>query len=470
MKSTSPILFRRWTLGVSLSLVLCTMSLAADSLRPHIVLIVADDLGYADVGFMGAKEIKTPHLDKLAAGGAILDSFYVQPVCSPTRATLMTGRYPTRTGVYTIVRPHSKWGLPLEERTLAVALREAGYQTAISGKWHLGEYIPDYQPTRRGFDQQYGHFFGALDYFTKMRETTRDWYRNDQPCADEGYSTHLLAREACRVVRERDKAKPLFLYVPFNAVHGPYQVPDSYLKPYGQFTGTRQKYAGMVAAMDEAIGQIVAALEEAGIRKETLIVFSSDNGGPSPGQITDNGPLRAGKGTIYEGGVRVCAFANWPGQIPAGSHVKEPIHMVDLFPTLVKLAGGSLTQKLPLDGLDVWPTITRGAKSPHDAILLCAQPNKAAVRAGDWKLLLNAANNADDESTAPATESSKKKKSAKKAKAKANATSENIQLYNLADDIGEQKNLATQHPQRVTELRAKLASFLNESVKPGNPD
>lgn len=146
------------------------VSLSAANSKPNIVMILADDLGYADVGFMGAKEIKTPHLDKLAAGGAILESFYVQPVCSPTRSCLMTGRYPTRTGVYTVVRPHSKWGLPLEERTLAVALREAGYQTAISGKWHLGEYQTQYQPTRRGFDQQYGHFFGALDYFTKLRD------------------------------------------------------------------------------------------------------------------------------------------------------------------------------------------------------------------------------------------------------------------------------------------------------------
>ena len=435
--------------------------------KPNIVYILADDLGYADVGFMGSKEIRTPEIDKLAAGGAILESFYVQPVCSPTRSTLLTGRYPTRTGVYTVVRPHAKWGLPLEERTLPVALREAGYHTAICGKWHLGEFETAYQPTRRGFDEQYGHFFGALDYFTHLRDGERDWYRNDQPNADEGYSTHLLGREACRVIRERPMDKPLFLYVPFNAVHGPYQTPNSYTAPYPQLKGTRQKYAGMIAAMDEAIGQIVAALDETGIRKNTLILFSSDNGGPGPGTITDNGPLRAGKGTIYEGGVRVCALANWPEQIKAGTRVTEPIHAVDCFPTLVKLAGGSLEQKLPLDGLDVWSTITQGAKSPHDAILLCAQPNRAAVRSGNWKLMVNADAPADD---SPAKSDGGKAKAKKKAAKKAQANSGLVQLYNLAEDVGERQNLAAEQPERVAELRAKLDAFLKDAVTPGSQE
>ena len=341
-----------------------------------------------------------------------------------------------------------------------MALREAGYHTAVCGKWHLGEFQKEYQPTQRGFDEQYGHFFGALDYYTKLRDGQRDWYRNDQPCDDEGYSTQLLGREAARMVRERPHDKPLFLYVPFQAVHGPYQVPDSYLEPYAQMKGNRQKYAGMVTAMDEAIGQIVAALEETGMRDNTLIVFSSDNGGPSPGTITDNGPLRAGKGTIYEGGVRVCALANWPEHIAAGSHVAEPIHMVDWFPTLVKLAGGSLDQKLPLDGLDVWPTIATGARSPHDAILLCQSPTRAAVRSGDWKLMvgMNPPN---------ADQAGAKKKNAKEKAATGGA---NVQLYNLATDLGEKHNVAADHPQRVAELQAKLAALLNDAVKPGNPE
>ncbi|GIW93894.1 MAG: N-acetylgalactosamine-6-sulfatase [Pirellulaceae bacterium] len=423
--------------------------------RPHIVFILADDLGYADVGFMGSREIQTPHLDKLAAGGVVLESFYVQPVCSPTRAALLTGRYPTRTGVYTVVRPNAPWGLPLNERTLADALREAGYHTAICGKWHLGEYQEAYRPTRRGFDEQYGHYFGALDYFTKLRNGRRDWYRNDQPCADEGYSTHLLAQEAVRIIKERPQNKPLFLYVPFQAVHAPYQVPESYLEPYRHLEGNRQKYAGMVTAMDEAIGKIVAALEECGMRQDTLIVFSSDNGGPSPGRITDNRPLRAGKGTIYEGGVRVYALANWPGRLPAGRRTSEPIHIVDWYPTLLKLAGAPLEQPLPVDGLDIWPVLAEGARSPHDAILLCQSPSRAAVRSGDWKLIVNRAQNEIPGGSTTA-------------RSRATANRATTELYNLAIDISETNNLASQEPDRVAQLQQKLAAFLKDAVKPGN--
>lgn len=419
----------------------------AASDKPNIVHIIADDLGYADPGFNGGKEIQTPNLNGLAKSGAVLSSFYVQPVCSPTRASLMTGRYVAHTGVYTVIRPHATWGLPLAERTLAQALGEAGYQTAITGKWHLGEFQPDYLPTKRGFDQQYGMWFGAIDYFTHMRDGDLDWHRNDQPCKDEGYSTHLIAKEACHFIRKRDASKPFFLYLPFNAVHGPLQVPESYLKPYGNLTGKRKTYAGMLAAMDEAVGQVVAALEEQGIIDNTLIVFSSDNGGPSPGTVTDNGPLRAGKGTIYEGGIRVCAFARWPGKIPAGKVIDEPIHIIDWFPTLVKLAGGSLQQKLPLDGKDIWPVLVDGAKSPHDALLLSGvTPGHAAVRAGDWKLIQSP--------------SGKKQKS----------TEGGYQLYNLANDIGEKNDLAAMKPEKMIEMKAMLKRLLKDAVPSGSPN
>lgn len=405
--------------------------------KPNIVYILADDMGYADAGFNGCEDIKTPNLDKLARGGVNLKSFYVQPVCSPTRAALMTGRYATHTGVYTIVGPNAPWGLKLEERTLAQALREAGYETAIVGKWHLGEFEPAYRPTQRGFDHQYGPWFGMIDYFTHLRNQQLDWHRDDQPIKDEGYSTHLLAKEACRLIREKNPAKPLFLYLPFNAVHVPHQVPESYLRPYENLKGVRRTYAGMVAAMDEAIGQVVAALDEKGIRTNTLIIFSSDNGGPSPGSVTCNGPLRAAKGTLYEGGMRVCACVNWPGHIPAGAAINEPLHAVDWFPTLVKLAGGSLKQKLPLDGLDIWPVLTRGAKSPHDALLLCAtQPGHAAIRMGDWKLIASEDANADE-------------------------------LYNLASDLGEQNNLASDQPEKVKELRARFEAAVKNAVPSG---
>ena len=419
--------------------------------KPNIVFFLIDDLGYADCGFNGGQEIRTPNIDKLAYGGAILESHYVQPVCSPTRAALMTGRYATRTGVYTIVRPGAKWGLPLSERTLANALHEAGYETALTGKWHLGEFDRGYLPTSRGFDHQYGHYFGAIDYFTHIRDGSHDWYRDDKEVPEEGYSTHLIAKEACRLIAERNKAKPLFLYVPFNGVHSPMQVPDSYLQAYPGLSGPRLQLAGMLEAVDEAIGQVVDSLEKAGLRENTLIVFSSDNGGPKPGTNT---PLRDYKGSIYEGGVRACAFANWPGRIPAGQKIKEPMHVIDWYPTLVKLAGGSLDQKLPIDGLDVWPMLIEQAGSPHDAILSVQAPTRAALRMGDWKLISR--ENADSDSASTDPPKGRAKKSQK--------GSDPIELYHLVTDIGETTNVAHKEPERVALMKAKLAEFLKDAV------
>jgi len=200
---------------------------ATGATRPNVVFILADDLGYADCGFNGGKQIRTPHLDKLAAAGTVLESFYVQPVCSPTRAALMTGRYPMRHGLQVgVIKPGAPFGLPLGERMLPAALREAGYHTVICGKWHLGDFERAYWPNARGFDHAYGHLFGALDYFTRTRNGILDWYRNGERLQEEGYNTHLIAREAVKVVQAHDGKKPLFLYVPFNAVHTPLQVPD----------------------------------------------------------------------------------------------------------------------------------------------------------------------------------------------------------------------------------------------------
>jgi len=363
----------------------------------------------------------------------------------------MTGRLVSHTGVYTVIRPNAPWGLPLAERTLPQALREAGYETAIVGKWHLGEYKPEYRPMQRGFDHQYGLWFGMIDYFTHQRDSIPDWHRDDQPCNDEGYSTHLIAREACRLIRERNPAKPLFLYLPFNAVHSPHQVPDSYTESFTNLTGVRKTYAGMVAAMDEAVGQVIAALEEAKIRDNTLIIFSSDNGGPNPGRVTDNGPLRAGKGTIYEGGIRVCAAVNWPGHVPAGKTVAEPVQGVDWYPTLLKLAGGSLEQKLPIDGKDIWQVITAGAKSPHDALLLCGtRPQVRAIRKGDWKLLAGASERDAEQST------------------EESGFTPQVQLFNLANDLGEQHNLAGEYPEKVKELLVQLDGLMKDAVVPGD--
>ena len=421
------------------------------SSKPNIVYFLIDDLGFADCGFNGGTDIRTPNIDKLAKEGAILKSFYVQPVCSPTRAALMTGRYATHTGVYNVVRPGAPWGLPLAERILPQALKEAGYSTSICGKWHLGEFNSAYQPTKRGFDRQYGHMFGAIDYFTHMRDGKQDWYRDDVAIQEEGYSTHLVAKEACRLIKNKPVDKPMFLYVPFNGIHGPHQVPENYKEPYQNLPKLRQTIAGMLSAVDEAIGQITAALVDAGLRENTLVIFSSDNGGPAPGKATMNTPLRAGKGTVYEGGIRVCAFVNWPGRIKAGITVNEPMHVVDWYPTLVKLAGAPVEQKLQPDGLDIWPVLTQGAKSPHDAILLVGnKPGVSAIRMGDWKLLLNASDRDAEDQVGDQK-----------------GTGE-IELYNLADDISESKNLADAQPEKVKGMRTRLDAMLRNAVLPGD--
>ena len=423
--------------------------------RPNVIYLLADDLGFTDVGFHGS-EIKTPHLDKLAAGGAKLEAFYVQPVCSPTRAALLTGRYPMRHGLQVgVVRPWAQYGLPLEERTLPQALQEAGYFTAICGKWHLGHFQRAYLPTHRGFSHQYGHYNGALDYFTHDRDGGHDWHRNDKESRDEGYTTTLLGDEAVRLIEQHETSRPLFLYVPFNAPHTPLQAPKEYLDRYADIADTKRRtYAAMVSCVDDQVGRIVAALEKRGMTKETLIAFSSDNGGPL-GSGATNGHWRAGKGTLYEGGVRVCAFANWPGKIAAGAIVKEPLHIVDWYPTVLKLAGVSLEQKLPLDGRDAWPTIAAGKPTPHPELLLNTTPANGAIRAGDWKLVVGG-NRSEVDGTSTTN----------KGKGKKGSASDSVELFNLADDPYEKTNLADKQPEKVKELSARLEAYAQAAVPP----
>jgi arylsulfatase A-like enzyme len=476
--TTPPIL--RTLIASTVTLVASAVALAAPApaptpaaAKPNIVFLLADDLGSHDVSWRGS-EIKTPNLDKLAKAGTRLEQFYVQPVCSPTRAALLTGRYPFRHGLQTgVVRPWAEYGLPLEERTLPKALKEAGYETAIVGKWHLGHFRPEYLPTRRGFDHQYGHYNGALDYFTHVRDGGFDWHRDDKENRDEGYSTELVGREAARLVRERDKAKPLFLYVPFNGVHAPYQVPDRYAEAYGQFQGKRRTYAGMVTAVDDAVGVVVKAIEDQGLTGNTLFVFSSDNGGPQPGKITSNGPFRAGKGTLYEGGVRTCAFATWPGHVRPGAAADAPLHMVDWYPTLLKLAGASAEQPLPVDGRDLWPALTAGAPSPHELIVLNAAPNAGAVRAGDWKLVLNGTDRGaedDDGDAAPAAATRPARRAGKAAGAEPAAGADRVELFNLATDPREKSDLSAKEPAVVQGLREQYDAVAKEAVAPkGRP-
>jgi arylsulfatase A-like enzyme len=449
----------RYTLFVAMLVLLgAAAAVAADrpAKPPHVVFFLADDLGWSDVGFHGG-EIRTPNIDRLAAGGARLEAFYVQPVCSPTRAALMTGRYPMRMGLQVgVIRPHAQYGLPLEERMLPQALRDAGYTTAICGKWHLGLHEPAYLPTHRGFDHQYGHYVGALDYFTHERDGGFDWHRNDKVCRDEGYTTVLLGDEAVRIVEQHDPARPLFLYVPFNAPHTPLQALDEHLKLYDHIADPkRRKYAAMVHCVDEQIGRIVAATEKRGMTEDTLFIFSSDNGGPIQLGAT-NGKLRAGKGTLYEGGVRVTALANWPAQIQPGTVVNAPLHIVDWYPTLLNLARASSDQPLPVDGRDIWPVLTAGAESPHDEILLNAAPAGGAIRAGNWKLVLRGDRSAVDEASARPNNNRRP------------AAREGVELFDLSRDLEEKQNLAAEHPQQVERLLARLANYQQQAVPPRN--
>lgn len=416
---------------------------------PHIILMMADDLGWQDVGFHGSR-IKTPHLDELARRGVRLEQFYVQPVCSPTRGALLTGRYPMRLGLQCgVVRPWATHGLPLDEQTLPEGLKKAGYLTAIVGKWHLGHHRPEFLPTRRGFDQQYGHYNGALDYFTHIRDGGHDWHRNDKRNDDPGYTTDLIGMEAARLIKEHTsfaKDAPLFLYIPFNAPHTPLQAPQELIeRQQGQPNKKRQIYAAMVTSMDDAIGRILKAASAHLPSENTLIFFCSDNGGMN--MFGSNGPLRGGKGRLYEGGIRVPAIISWTGKLKPG-RVGEPLHITDLYPTLLGLAGVKVDQKKALDGKDAWPTISAGAPSPHPVILHNVTPFHGALRMGDWKLVHNGG-------------------------VSANATSHRgphtWELFNLKDDPFEKTNLATQEPEVLQDLRRKLKEFANAAVPPHIP-
>jgi Arylsulfatase A and related enzymes len=451
---TSPL--SRW-LAFAIMLVLPGVSRAtSEPLRPNIVFIMSDDQGWGDVGYRGS-EIQTPHLDRLASEGVRLEQFYTQPLCSPTRAALLTGRYPIRYGLQVgVVRPHARYGIPAEERTLPEALREAGYRTAMVGKWHLGHSRREDLPTSQGFEHHYGLYTGNFDYFTHRRDGGLDWHRNEQPVEEPGYATDLLADEAARLIREHDSTRPLFLYVAFNAPHTPLQVPENYSARYAQWPERRRLYAGMVTAMDEGIGRILAALDERGLRENTLIVFCSDNGGPKPGEIADNGPLRAEKGTYYEGGVRVPALAVWDGKLAPGTSNESLVHIVDWFPTLLRLAGAPSEQPTPIDGIDLWPTLTTGAVSPREEILINIGVAGAAVRVGPWKLVVNGQIRDGLEGGTETPERRELKRRAFEAP--------QVELFNLERDLAEQTNLAAEHPEIVARLQARVAAYEREAV------
>jgi arylsulfatase A-like enzyme len=421
----------------------------AKSAKPNILYIVADDLGWKDVGFNGS-EISTPNIDKLASQGAKLTQFYAQPMCTPTRACLLTGRYPFRYGLQTIVIPSSHtYGLPTDEYLLPQVLKDAGYSTALIGKWHLGHGDKKYWPRQRGFDYQYGPLIGEIDYYTHKQHGVLDWFRNNEPVTEEGYSTQLLGNDAVKHIASQDGAKPMYLYLAFNSPHTPYQVPQEFADRYKSIQDpTRRAYAGMITCMDEQIGRVLKALDEKGMRENTLIVFHSDNGGTRnamfAGEIDsskikipcDNGPYRDGKGSLYEGGTRVAGIVNWPGKIKAGSSVDGMLHVADMLPTLAAVAGASTAKCKPLDGSNAWGTITQGKPSPRSEVVYNIEPFRAGVRQGDWKLVWR--------SILP----------------------EKIELFNIAKDPGEKENLADKHPDIVIKLKARANELAAQQVPP----
>jgi len=418
--------------------------------KPNILYIVSDDLGWADTGYHGS-DIKTPNLDAIAKSGATLEQFYAQPMCTQTRAAIMTGRYPMRYGLQTAVIPQGhSYGLAKDEWLLPQALKDVGYETAIIGKWHLGHADPKFWPNQRGFNYQYGPLIGEIDYFTHKVGDKTDWYRNGEVVEEEGYSTTLLGNEAVKLIERHDPKKPLFLYLAFNAVHTPYQAPQSYLDQYKNIEDpSRRAYAASATAMDDEIGRVIAALKQKKMFDNTLIFFQNDNGGTRDpkfaGAITDmskvvlpadNGPYRDGKGSLYEGGTRVVSVASWPGHIKPGIVVDEMIHTVDLYPTLVNLAGGSLEKSKPLDGVDVWATISEGAPSPRTGVVYNIEPFRAAVREGDWKLVWYT------------------------------LLPQRVELYNIAEDPSETNNVAKAHPEKVAELQKRIDELSSEAEKP----
>ena len=419
---------------------------AAAPPRPHILYILADDLGFADVGFHGS-DIETPVLDGLAAGGARFGAFYTQPLCTPTRAAFMTGRYPMRYGLQTGVIPSgATYGLATDEYLLPEALKTAGYRTALVGKWHLGHADRAYWPRQRGFDSFYGPLVGEIDHFAHTAHGVTDWYRDNTLVEEDGYDTELFGAEAVRIVEGHDKATPLFLYLAFTAPHTPFQAPEADLARYAHITDpSRRAYAAMITAMDVQIGRVVAALEAAGMRENTLIVFHSDNGGTTSkmfvgeGEVTGelparNTPYRDGKGSLYEGGTRVVGLANWPGRIAAGE-AEGIVHIVDMLPTLARLTGASLEKSKPLDGVDAWPALARGEPGRAE-VVYNVEPTQGAVREGKWKLHWQV------------------------------VLPPKVELFDLDADPSETTDLSGAHPETVAALQQRVVDYARAMAPP----
>ena len=411
--------------------------------RPNIVLIMADDLGYGDLSCYGSTFINTPNIDALAKTGIRFTDYHSNgAVCSPTRAALMTGRYPQRTGVEGVITAHNHRavGLPLEEVTIAEVLKDAGYATAMFGKWHLGYDVTKFGPLKQGFDTFEGFVSGNVDYFNKIdQQGYKDWYIGEELKHVDGYVTDLINDGAVKWIAghvKENKDKPFFIYLAHGAPHYPLQGPDDAgFREVGKKVAqpkvdAKATYKAMIESMDAGIGRVVAELEKQGLRENTLIIFCSDNGqaGGGPGSA---GALRGSKGTVYEGGHRVPMIFNWIWQAtPSKGKVSDaPVIGMDFIPTLLEIARVVVPDGVELDGINL---IGKSEDDPdiRQRALHWVHGSSHAMRQGPWKLVMNGENKPE--------------------------------LYNLTEDLAEKTDLAAQHPDRVKAMREAHEAWLKE--------
>ncbi len=417
--------------------------------KPNILLIVSDDHGWGDVGVNGCKDIPTPHLDSISRNGVRFTSGYVSgPYCSPTRAGLMTGRYQTRFGHEFNPGPApaalKSFGLSLNESTLPAKLKAAGYATGMVGKWHLG-YEPEFHPLSRGFDEFFGFLGGAHSYVNAAADNANPIMRGRQSVAELEYLTDAFRREAVAFVEKHAK-QSWFLYLPFNAVHGPMDGAARYNHRFADLTGGRKTYATMLTAMDEAIGAVLAKIRELGQEENTLVLFTADNGGPL-GNSSSNGPLRGHKAQTWEGGIRVPFMAQWKNTLPAGKVYDQPVIQLDFHTTALAAAGVSPNPQSKLDGVNLLPYLKgEVASDPHEA-LYWRFGKQMAIRMGDWKLVKAA--NVDGAQRSDIIRDLA-----------------GAELYNLARDIGESTNLADKEPEKFKQLAGAWAKWNEGNAEP----
>jgi arylsulfatase A-like enzyme len=405
--------------------------------KPNIVVIVADDLGNADPGFQGGKEIPTPNLDALAKSGTRFTNGYVScPVCSPTRAGLVTGRYQQRFGHE--FNPggggvRQDFGLPLTEKTVADALKPAGYTTGLIGKWHLGS-ADEFAPQRRGFDEFFGFLGGAHPYLLDQEKANaQPILRGTETTDEKAYLTDAIGREATAFV-DKHHEEPFLLFVTFNAVHNPLEAPAKYSDRFKQITDERHRtYAAMLSALDDNVGQVLGKVREHKLEENTLVFFISDNGGP-PANTSRNSPLHGQKGTVWEGGIRVPFLLSWKDHVPAGATYDHPVISLDISATAAAVAGAKLADGKPVDGVNLIPFVTGQSKeAPHER-LHWRFGQQSALRQGNYKLLKLAG--------------------------------EPARLFDLAADISESNDLAAAKPELVSELSKSFADWNGELEEP----